>query len=220
MCRNLANAVSILGVLPLCLLFTEGGYQYLILLIVYNNIMDDLDGVLAVGLNIKSDFGANLDNLCDGVAHTIFIMLVGAHYGGFCLGFSLVAAVSVVLRVAQRIDPSSRAGTGSPTNELIRHILFILLLADLFGFAPAPFLAVAFALHAASMLVPFALPYLLRSLAKSVVAIGAINIALVVACLVPDATLVVAACFFLTYLFSLTVASAKWFSRARNEASR
>ncbi len=50
--KNLANAVSILGVLPLCLLFVADGYRYLIPLIVYNNIMDDLDGILAAKLNI------------------------------------------------------------------------------------------------------------------------------------------------------------------------
>jgi phosphatidylglycerophosphate synthase len=53
--RNVANVVSILGVLPLCILFRECGYQYLIALIVCNNIMDDLDGVLAVKLDIKSE---------------------------------------------------------------------------------------------------------------------------------------------------------------------
>ena len=44
--KNAANVVSILGVLPLCILFWEHGYQYLIPLIVYNNFMDDLDGRL------------------------------------------------------------------------------------------------------------------------------------------------------------------------------
>jgi phosphatidylglycerophosphate synthase len=73
---NLANAVSILGVLPLCLLFLNDGFQYLIPLIVYNNFMDDLDGVLAGKLNIRSEFGAILDNVCDAFSHTLFVMLV------------------------------------------------------------------------------------------------------------------------------------------------
>ena len=51
--RNLANGVSILGVLPLFILLREGGYQYLIPLIIYNNIMDDLDGILAAKLGIS-----------------------------------------------------------------------------------------------------------------------------------------------------------------------
>ena len=45
--RNLANIASILGVLPLILLFLEDGYRYLIPLIIFNNVMDDLDGILA-----------------------------------------------------------------------------------------------------------------------------------------------------------------------------
>ena len=43
--RNLANAVSILGVLPLALLFLEDGYRYLVPLIIFNNVRDDLDGI-------------------------------------------------------------------------------------------------------------------------------------------------------------------------------
>ena len=73
--RNVANVVSILGVLPLCVLFCEYGYQYLIPLIVYNNIMDDLDGVLAVKLDIKSEFGAMLDNVCDAISHSVFVFV-------------------------------------------------------------------------------------------------------------------------------------------------
>ena len=67
--RNLANIASLLGVLPLVLLFQEDGYRYLIPLIIFNNVMDDLDGVLAAKLDIRSRFGANLDNVCDAVAH-------------------------------------------------------------------------------------------------------------------------------------------------------
>ena len=77
---NLANCVSILGVLPLCLLFLKDGSQYLIPLIVYNNIMDDLDGILAAKLNIKSEFGAILDNVCDAFSHTLFVLLVAMQY--------------------------------------------------------------------------------------------------------------------------------------------
>ena len=41
--KNLPNLVSILGVLPLAILFFEEGFQYLIPLIIYNNVMDDLN---------------------------------------------------------------------------------------------------------------------------------------------------------------------------------
>ena len=111
--RNLANITSVLGVLPLCILFLENGYQYLLPLIVYNNIMDDLDGVLASKLNIKSSFGALLDNVCDAIAHTVFVMVVGMNYaqetgfsyvGGICLASSLVAAVAMIVRVVSRLQ--------------------------------------------------------------------------------------------------------------------
>ena len=106
--RNVANVISILGVLPLCVLFWEYGSQYLIPLIVYNNIMDDLDGVLAVRLDIKSQFGAMLDNVCDAISHSIFALVVGMHYfqqadnlfvGGACAAGSLLATVAIILRV-------------------------------------------------------------------------------------------------------------------------
>ena len=208
--KNLANVVSILGILPIAILFMKDGYQYLIPLIVYNNIMDDLDGILAGKLNIRSQFGAILDNVCDAVAHTTFVMAVAMHVwmdqgdvcGGVCAAAGLVAAMALVLRVVSRLDPAAVTGTGSPTNELVRHVLFILLLAGMFDFAPAPFLIVAFSLHAVSMLLPYRMPWLIRSLTKSASAIGLVNVALVVAWLVPYTTPVIAASFFVTYLVS------------------
>ena len=125
--KNLPNIVSILGVLALSVLFMEGGYQYLIPLIIYNNVMDDLDGILAVKLNLKSNFGARLDNVCDAVAHIVFVMIVGMHYGSICSIFSLIAVVVILVRVISRLDPTAVSGTGSPTNELIRHMFFVIL---------------------------------------------------------------------------------------------
>ena len=217
--RNLANIVSILGVLPICILFGEHGYQYLIPLIIYNNVMDDLDGVLAAKLNIKSNFGANLDNLCDSVAHTVFVMVVGMHFaqeagnpylGGFLLASSLLATVAMIVRVVTRIDPSFVTGMGSPTNELIRHIFFVLLMEQIFGFDPTPFLIATCVVHAVSMLVPFKMPYLIRSLTKSALAIAMVNVSLLVAWLLPYAAPVVAASFAVTFLASFAAGGIRW----------
>jgi len=226
---NLANTVSILGVLPLCLLFLENGAQYLIPLMIYNNFMDDLDGILAAKLHIKSEFGAILDNVCDAFSHTVFVMLVAMQYGNITSHASLLtavialsgllAAVVIVLRVVSRLVPAPVTGTGSPTNELIRHLLFVLLLANNYGFNPALILIVTFVLHAVSMLVPFQMPYLIRSLTKSATAIGLINVMLVVAWLLPKATRVIAACFVLSYLYSFLTSGIKWFRQAKTEVS-
>jgi len=102
--RNLANATSILGVLPLVLLFLEEGYGYLIPLIIFNNAMDDLDGILAAKLNIRSRFGADLDNVCDAVVHVALVLAVGAHFGGLVLLTSIIAAASIILRVTSRLN--------------------------------------------------------------------------------------------------------------------
>ena len=216
--KNLANVVSILGVVPVAILFVKDGYQYLIPLIVDDNVMDDLDGILAAKLNIKSQFGAILDNVCDAIAHAVFVMVVGMQVwtdqggvcGGVCAALSLVAATSLVLRVVSRLDPAAVTSTGSPTNELARHMLFILLLSQIFDFAPAPLLIAAFVLHTVSMLVPYRMPWLIRSLTKSATAIGLVNVSLVVAWLVPYATPLIAMAFLLSYLLSFAWAAIWW----------
>ena len=200
--NNTANIVSILGVLPLCILFIEGGYKYLLPLIIYNNIMDDLDGILAVKMNIKSTFGAVLDNLCDGISHSIFVMAVGMFYGGICAAAGLVAVVGILLRVVSRLKPDAVTGTGSPTNELIRHMMFVLILAPIFNLNAAPLLTLVFTLHAVSMLVPYQMPGLIRSITKSASALALVNIALVTAWLVPSTAPFIAPLFLLTYLYS------------------
>lgn len=217
--RNLANIVSILGVLPICILLGEHRYHYLLPLIIYNNVMDDLDGVLAVKLNIRSNFGALLDNVCDAIAHTVVVMVVGIHFaqeaahptaGWICLASSMTAAVAMIVRIVTRINPTSVTGMGSPTNELIRHIFFVLLVAQIYGFDPTPYLIATWILHAVSMLVPFEMPYLIRSLTKSAVAIGVVNVTLLVAWLLPSAAPVVAAAFVVTYLASFAAGGIRW----------
>ena len=205
--RQLANVASILGLLPLCLLFPADGYQYLIPFIVYNNFMDDLDGILAAKLNIRSQFGANLDNVCDAIAHTAIVMLVGMHLGGICALASVLAAAVIVIRGVSRLDSIANKSGGSPTNELIRHMFFVLLLSDLVGFEAGPFLIAAFVLHAFSMLVPYRLPWLLRSLTKSTKSVALLNLALAIAWLVPWMTPLVAGAFIGSYLYSLGIAS-------------
>ncbi len=204
--KNLANAVSILGVLPICLLFQEGGYRYLIPLMIYSNVMDDLDGVLAAKLNIRSEFGALLDNVCDSIAHSVFVMVVGMHFGGACVVASLIGVAAIVVRSVSRLVPSHVAGMGSPTNELVRHTLFVLLLANIFKFSATPYLIIAFLLHAVTMLMPYKLPYLIRGMTKSGIAIGLLNVTLLVAWLVPSTTSVIAGCFVISYLVSLATA--------------
>ncbi len=212
--RNLPNIVSILGILPLAILFLEGGFQYLIPLIIYNNIMDDLDGILANKLDLKSDFGANLDNVCDAVAHILLVMAVGMHYGGSCALVSLVAVIAILLRVVSRVSSPPKTATGSPTNELMRHMLFVLLIANYFNLSPEPFLISAFLLNAASMLLPFPMRYMIRSLTRSATAIVFVNVSLVVAWLVPIAGLAIAFCFLNAYLYSFVAGGVQWFKKA------
>lgn len=208
--RNIANITSILGVLPLALLFLEDGYRYLLPLIVFNNFMDDLDGVLAAKLNIRSRFGANLDNVCDAVAHVAIALTVGAHFGGILMIVSMIAAGSVILRATSRMDPGRESGNGSPTNELMRHLLFVLLLAQVFGFEPEIYLLFLFLLHAVSMVVPYGMSGLVRGRAKTVTAVALVNVALVIAWLIPAVTPFVAVVFGATYLYAFIAGGSQW----------
>jgi len=213
--RNLANAASILGVLPMAILFMEDGYRFLIPIILCNNFMDDLDGVLAGKLKIRSLLGANLDNVCDTVVHATLILLVSARLEGYVLISGMIAATVVIIRLTSRLDPAASKGVGSPTNELIRHLLFVLLLANEFGFDPDIYLVILFLLHSASMLAPFKLPFLIRGVAKSATAVALVNVALIVAWLVPLLTPYIATAFFATYLYSFMAGGIGWLRRPR-----
>ncbi len=208
--KNIPNIVSILGVIPLAILFREDGFQYLVPLILYNNVMDDLDGILAAKLDLKSEFGAALDNVCDAVAHILVVMAVGMHYGGICSLLSLAAAISILVRVVIRLTPTSEASGGSPTNELMRHILFALVVAQYFEIAPEPFLAGVFVLNAVSMQVPYPLRYSIRSLTTSVTAVAGVNVELGAAWWFPITAPAIAACFVATYLYSLVAGGISW----------
>ena len=208
--RNLANATSILGVLPLFLLFIEDGYRYLIPLIIFNNVMDDLDGILAAKLNIRSRFGADLDNVCDAFAHVTLVLAVGAHFGGLALMMSTIAAASIILRVTCRLNPDMVTGTGSPTNELMRHMLFVLLLTQMFDVDSTLYLVLTLMLHSVTMLVPFKLTVLIRGLAQTATAVTVVNVALVAAWLIPAVTPLVATVFIATYLYSFIIGGGQW----------
>lgn len=200
--RNAANIVSLLGVLPLCLLFMEGGFQYLIPLIIYNNVMDDLDGILAAKMNIRSQFGAHLDNVCDAVAHGMITMAVGMHFGGWVMLFALMAAGAAILRSTARLDPKSRV-KGSPTNELMRHTLFTFLIASLFGFDPTLLLILIFICHSVTMVASFSIPGMIRSRATTATNVVLVNVSLLVAWLIPFLTVIIALAYVITYFYGV-----------------
>lgn len=208
--RNLANATSLLGVLPLVILFLEDGYLYVIPLIIYNNFIDDLDGVLAAKLSIRSRFGADLDNVCDAVAHITLALAVGAHFGSFLIVASAIAAGSILIRTVTRLNPNFVGGTGSQTNELMRHMLFALLLAGQFNISPEYILAAVFLMHSGSMVLPYPMRHSIIDRANSPALLGLVNVSLVVAWLVPTTTPIIAVAFVAAYINSFIVGSVGW----------
>lgn len=208
--RNLPNFASILGIVPLGVLLLPDGYGFLLPLIIYNNFMDDLDGVLAARLNLRSEFGAILDNVCDAVSHTLFVLVVGMHFGGICAYAGAAAVIGILLRISLRLKVPPVAPRGSATNELIRHLFFALLLAEQFEFNEGIALTVIFILHGITMLIPFEMPHLIRNRARSVGAIASVNLSLLIAWLVPATVIPIATCFTGTYLYSLVTQGVKW----------
>jgi len=208
--RNLANAISILGVLPIGLLFLEEGYLYLIPFLIFNNIMDDLDGVLAGKLKIRSQLGARIDNVCDTVVHVTLVLIVSAHFGMGILLAGMIAATAIIVRLTGRLNPDEVSGNGTPTNELMRHMLFVFLLTRMCEVDPKPYLVLIFIFHTVTMLVPFKLTFLIRGRVNSATAIALVNVALIVAWLVPSLAPFIAAPFFATYLYSFIQGGKQW----------
>lgn len=207
---NLANFTTILGVLPVIFLLYPEFYQYLPVLIIYNNIMDDLDGIIARELKIASKFGGNLDNLSDTIAHIVILWTVMTHFGGFILILGLFTTISILIRVTMRLDDTNPMKGGSPTNELIRHIFFAYLLSLQFLINFEWVLLFIFIFHSLSLIVPFDMPFMIRSKAKSVLAIVFVNILLITAWLIPILTIFIALSFLITYLISFCVGGLKW----------
>jgi len=218
--KNLANVASILGILPIPLLFLPGGYRYVVPVIMFNLIMDDLDGLLARRLSIGSKFGSNLDNVCDVMAHSVFVLLICRELGTEYLVFSAIPVSAVLLRIAYRLTtagPTIDMGTG--TNELIRHLFLLIVLASHFGFDPAPYALAILALHSVSMLCFCKMPWLLRSMARTIPTIALVNLALMAAWWSPKAAPFVAVAFGATYLFSVVVGPVQW-ARAKGHGSQ
>ncbi len=211
--KNAANITSILGVLPLLLLYFEGGYRYLIPLIIFNNVMDDLDGILAAKLNIRSRFGADLDNVCDAVAHVALALAVGAHFGGVALAASAIAAATIILRATSRLNLEQPAG-GSPTNELMRHLLFGLLLSTIFDFDAEYLVIPIFLMNAISMSVPFKMSTMIRSQARSASSVVLVNILLIISWLLPATTIYIALAFVLTYFYAFLTGGVHWLRKS------
>ena len=195
---------------PLSLLLLEDGFKYFPALVIYNNVMDDLDGILARKLDLKSDFGARLDNVADAVSHILIALVVGAHYGGIVLAVSGVAATAILVRVVQRLAPSPVSGIGTPTNELMRHLLLLVVVQNAFDLDITSYLVGVFLLNSVSMLVPFSMPHLIRARTNSDASVTGVNVALAVAWGVSLIAPLVAAAFFGAYLYSFAVSGSAW----------
>ncbi|MCF6329567.1 MAG: hypothetical protein L3J02_07200, partial [Henriciella sp.] len=72
------------------------------------------------------------------------------------------------------------------------------------------YLIVVFLLNSVSMLVPFAMPHLVRSRAKSVAAVVSVNAALALAWGFQETAPFIAAAFFGTYLYSFATGGLRW----------
>ena len=182
-------------------------------MIIYNNFIDDLDGVLAAKLNIRSRFGADLDNVCDAVAHISLSLAVGAHFGGLLIVASAIAAGLILLRTVSRLNPKATCAVGSQTNELMRHMLFALLLAGQYHINPVYVLILVFLVHSISMVLPYPMPHFIIDRASSPILLALVNLSLAIAWLLPVTTPFIATVFFIAYINSFIVGSVGWWNK-------
>ena len=96
----------------------------------------------------------------------------------------------------------------------VRHLLLVILLQEFHGFGVTPYLVAAFLLNSVSMLVPFAMPHLVRAMTKSATAIVCVNVALVIAWRIPATVPFIAAAFLGTYLYSFAAGGLRRLRRA------
>jgi len=183
--KNLANLCSILSVLPLFLLLRPDSFQFVPGFIIYNNFMDDLDGILAKKLGIQSKFGAALDNVCDAIAHVLIVWIIATHYSPMVLAFGVFVTISMIIRVVSRLEESTPNGAGTPTNELMRHLLLILLLERFYQLQINPYLVIIFVFHSFSLIIPYKMPHLIRARTKSPTTILGVTILLMLAWQIP-----------------------------------
>lgn len=200
--RNIPNIVSILGVLPLALLFLDNGFQYIIPLIIFNNIMDDLDGALASKLNLRSKFGADLDNVCDAVAHSLIVIAVGIHFGTYCSLVAMLPATAIILRIVTRLQATDSTCYGSPTNELTRHIMFVICLSTMFSFNPEPYLMIVFVLNTISMLIKIPMPHLICNQVNTHLKMVFLNLLMISILVVPMTAPYIIGIFIVSYIYS------------------
>ena len=57
---------------------------------------------------------------------------------------SMLSAASVIVRATSRLNPETATGCGSATNELMRHMLFVLLLTQMLTVDPGLYLILIF----------------------------------------------------------------------------
>ena len=213
--KNIANICSILGVLPFILLLQPNGFQFLPVLIIYNNVMDDLDGYLAKVLGIRSAFGAQIDNLCDGIVHILVVWTVAVHYSEITIGLALLVTVSMIIRVTTRLADLNHAAHGSATNELMRHMLFLLVLEIYFDVQIEYYLMIVFCIHSLTLIAPFPMSKQLRALSNSFWYLCLINLSLGMALFFPVAAPFIMAAFMLTYLYSFLSSGFTWIGRSK-----
>jgi hypothetical protein len=134
------------------------------------------------------------------------VIAVGTYFGGALTVISLIAAFSIVLRTAARIDPNSISDQGTQTNELLRHIMFILLIGEMTGLNLVPILTTIFLMNSISMLLPTRFPFMLVHYAKTPVSMMWFNISLILAYWFQPLTYLIGAAFFITYIYSFSKA--------------
>ena len=99
--------------------------------------------------------------------------------------FALFPSAAILLRIVSRLVATKTHCVGTPTNELMRHILFTIVLANYFDFDPKASLIIVFILNSISMLLQYPMPNLICNKVNSSVKMWLFNVSLLAVWLLP-----------------------------------
>jgi phosphatidylserine synthase len=126
---HIANVITLLGVVPAILLLDPDFRIHLTILVLIAIFADDIDGMIARGLNTTSDFGRHLDLLCDCAVHVIIVFVICQEYNLPTRIAAILASIAMIIRLALSASRQDRKGYGITTNEYVVY-LFLVRISD------------------------------------------------------------------------------------------
>lgn len=122
---HIANVVTLLGVVPAMLLLDPDFRIHLSILVLITILADDIDGMIARGLNTTSDFGRHLDLVSDCASHVIIVIVISQEYNLPVRILAILASIAMITRLSLSASSHQTKGHGVTTNEYVVYLFLI-----------------------------------------------------------------------------------------------